>query len=445
MKCILFPGLLMAISITILFTACIKEQSCESCNTVSSPVNNSVNRPPFACAGLDQITALPFNTVQLNGSCSTDPDNDIAGYQWTNISGPATARIVTANRVQTEVNNLVEGTYLFQLKVTDAGGLFSMDTVQVLVIKQTNDSLVDIYVAGELNGQAVYWKNGQVVKIKSSPNSNATSIAKSGNDIYVAGSEGDALVARYNVAKYWKNGEPVDLTGPTGAGANSIEVVGSDVYVAGWELKGYAIIAQYWKNGQAVALTDGTKEAEATCIKVVDGNVFVAGHENGVAKYWKNGQAIALTNGSQQAYANSIAVDGNDVYVAGSESNGTAHVAKYWKNGQAVTLTNGRAVHATANDIAVTNGVVHVAGWEGDFLGRVGGTEAVAKYWKNGQEVKLSNGSGYAYPSSIAIYGSDVYVAGTESYMAQYWKIGQPVPVTLSYSAGATSILVVPK
>jgi hypothetical protein len=444
MKRILLSILLVVTSLAILFPACRKEHSCETCG--------KGNKPPKACAGLDQTITLPINSVHLNGRCSTDPNNDIAGYLWTKISGPGLISIDNAREVETQISDLAEGTYLFQLKVTDAGGLFSMDTVQVVVNPQSNvvylpgnDSLVNIYVAGDLNGIATYWKNGQPVTLKSkSSNSGATSIAVEGSDIFVAGWDGDAFMYGSNIAKYWKNGEPVELTGQTGASATSIVVTDGDVYVSGWEFKGSRTVAKYWKNGQPVDLTDGTMDAEATCIIVVAGNVYVSGHENGVAKYWKNGQAVALTDGINQAYAYSIAVDGSDVYLAGSQWNGSTHVAKYWKNGQAVTLTTG-SVYATATAIAVNSGNVYVAGWEGGFIGDAGGTGAVAKYWKNGQEVKLTNGSNYAYPTSIALFGSDVYVAGTESYTALYWKNGQTVPFKVSNNAWATSILVVPR
>jgi len=48
-----------------------------------------------------------------------------------------------------------------------------------------------------------------------------------------------------------------------------------------------------------------------------------------------------LTDGTQDAEGVSIFVSGSDVYVAGYELNGTKRVAKYWKNGIAVTLTDG--------------------------------------------------------------------------------------------------------
>ncbi|HWI94073.1 MAG TPA: PKD domain-containing protein [Flavisolibacter sp.] len=102
-------------------------------NAVNNP---PVNHSPIACAGADQLITLLTNTVTLNGSCSTDPDNNIAFYEWTKISGPSSFSIVNAGSSQTQVNNLTEGVYQFELKVTDAAGLFDKDTVQVTVMGQ---------------------------------------------------------------------------------------------------------------------------------------------------------------------------------------------------------------------------------------------------------------------------------------------------------------------
>ena len=92
------------------------------------------NHPPVACAGADRTITLPTDTVTLDGSCSTDPDNNISSYLWTKIAGPASVTIANANAATTQVSNLTEGIYQFELKVTDAGGLFSKDTVQVTVL-----------------------------------------------------------------------------------------------------------------------------------------------------------------------------------------------------------------------------------------------------------------------------------------------------------------------
>jgi hypothetical protein len=99
--------------------------------TVDAASNN--NHPPVANAGADQTITLPANSVNLDGSTSFDPDNNITAYVWTKISGPSSFTIANPNAVQTTVTNLVQGIYRFELKVTDAGGLFSKDTMQVVV------------------------------------------------------------------------------------------------------------------------------------------------------------------------------------------------------------------------------------------------------------------------------------------------------------------------
>ena len=98
---------------------------------VSDPLQP--NRPPVANAGADKTIALPDNTMTLDGSGSTDPDSNIIAYTWTKVSGPSSSDITNANSEQAQAINLVQGTYQFELKVTDAGGLFSKDTMQVVV------------------------------------------------------------------------------------------------------------------------------------------------------------------------------------------------------------------------------------------------------------------------------------------------------------------------
>jgi PKD domain len=443
MKQILFTIFIFAAITATFGVSCKKENSCEGCNSINT---GSINQPPVACAGNDKTITMPENIVQLDGSCSTDPDNNITGYLWTKIAGPSSFNINNANAVNTQVTNLAEGTFLFQLKVTDAAGFSSTDTVQIIVNKQATNQTIDIYISGYDNGMAAYWKNGQLISLSASSNSIARAVTVVGDDVYVAGEDGDLFSYGNNIAKYWKNGQEVLLTGPIGAGTYSIAVNSGDVYVAGWQIKGSKTVAVYWKNSQPVTLTDGSTDAEATSIIVVEGNVYVAGHENGIAKYWKNNQPVSLTDGTYQAYAHCIAVSGTDVYVAGSELNGTAHVAKYWKNGQAVSLTNGTAVSSSATSIAVVGTDVHVAGWEGDFLGRVGGTGSVGKYWKNGQVVSLTSGATYAYATSIAILGDDVYIAGHEGSTflnPKYWKNGQAVSLPGTNGSLATGIFVV--
>jgi hypothetical protein len=284
----------------LIFYSCKKERSCEGCQTNQSTVNT--NKPPIALAGTDQTVNLPTDNILLDGSASNDPDNNISNYLWTKISGPASFNIVNANTSQTQVSNLIEGIYQFELKVTDAGGLVAKDTVNITVTQPITDAM-NIYVAGQGGGEAQYWKNSQAVNL---PNGTiANSIFVSGNDLYVAGQEylGGGI---HQIARYWKNSIAVNLTnGISYAGANDIYVSGNDTYVAGWESVGNAH-AKYWKNGIAVSLSNGT---QAKSIFVSGNDVYVAGDNNGTAKYWKNGIEVSLSNQTiNSTWAQSIVV-----------------------------------------------------------------------------------------------------------------------------------------
>jgi hypothetical protein len=117
-----------------------------------------------ANAGNDQAITLPTNSVTLLGS-GKDEDGTIASYQWTKISGPNSGTINNANSSSATGANLLEGTYQFELKVTDNKGGIGKDTVNVKVNEAAN--IAPVVNAGKdttilypastvlLNGQAV--------------------------------------------------------------------------------------------------------------------------------------------------------------------------------------------------------------------------------------------------------------------------------------------------
>jgi hypothetical protein len=97
------------------------------------------NQIPTANAGTDQTITLPTNTVTISGS-GKDADGTISSYQWTKISGPTGGTIKDANSPNTDVTDLVEGVYQFELKVTDNQGATGKSTMQITVNAAVNSS-----------------------------------------------------------------------------------------------------------------------------------------------------------------------------------------------------------------------------------------------------------------------------------------------------------------
>ncbi|XP_050549172.1 dyslexia-associated protein KIAA0319-like protein [Daktulosphaira vitifoliae] len=98
-------------------------------------VNQNKNTPPKANAGGDKTVILPVNAIVLNGSLSWD---DLAIVKWNWIreqNSLAAGNIILGSEYSPilVVTNVVEGRYVFRLKVTDDQGATSEDTVSVNV------------------------------------------------------------------------------------------------------------------------------------------------------------------------------------------------------------------------------------------------------------------------------------------------------------------------
>ena len=91
------------------------------------------NKVPVADAGSPQIVQLPGDSATLQGA-GTDKDGTIAGYLWSELSGPNAATIVTDGSATTIVKHLSAGVYIFQLMVVDNEGATGLDTVSVNVL-----------------------------------------------------------------------------------------------------------------------------------------------------------------------------------------------------------------------------------------------------------------------------------------------------------------------
>jgi hypothetical protein len=96
-----------------------------------TPLVLTKNIPPVANAGADKILVLPAS-LSLNGS-GNDAHGSIAGYVWSQVSGPSTASLANRTTANLAVTNLVYGTYIFRFTVTDDFGESASDDVTVTV------------------------------------------------------------------------------------------------------------------------------------------------------------------------------------------------------------------------------------------------------------------------------------------------------------------------
>ncbi|NXJ71455.1 K319L protein, partial [Rostratula benghalensis] len=118
------------------FTLTVKdERNLQSQSSVNVIVKEEINKPPVAKIAGNVVITLPTNTAELDGSKSSD-DKGIVSYLWTRDEGSPAAGEVLNNSDHHPVlllSNLVEGTYTFHLRVTDAKGESDMErsTVEV--------------------------------------------------------------------------------------------------------------------------------------------------------------------------------------------------------------------------------------------------------------------------------------------------------------------------
>ncbi|MCE7072188.1 hypothetical protein LZG74_17870 [Dyadobacter sp. CY327] len=328
--------------------------------------------------------------------------------------------------------------------VLGAAGLFTFScNLQDHVIPTTPDVYVAGYQYGENNNTARYWRNGQAVDLMSNNNGIvATSIAASGADVHVVGWDGDSTLTAH--ARYWKNGALQSLSGQYAPSVLSkVLLSGGDVYVAGSGADAGGYYALYWKNGVPVSLNN-SYSGWARDMAIANGDVYVTGTAsngagaNTVAKYWKNGVDVDLTNGTEQTFPSGIAVSGTDVHVVGTTGGKYRTVAKYWKNG-VETVLSPSSYHSNAEDVAVAGNDVYIVGNVGDSLNHY-----TANIWKNGIATPLPGG---VAATGITIIGNDIYVSGAGlngvTSIAKYWKNGAPIELSDgTKNATTTSIFV---
>jgi len=239
--------LFITISVSIaLFNSC-KKDICKDCD-INPPVVNY----PVASAGYDQTIILPTDSVYLNADSSTSPGGAIVTYLWTKISGPSSFNITDANVAQTPVIDLVQGVYLFELKVTDADSLIDRDTMMVnvmalneppactkckIVFVSDRDGNADIYSCNPDGSDISRLTNNAAIDEEPAWSPDGSQIAfvsdRTGHrEIYIMNADGSNIVRRTFSGSYTRNpawspdGARIAYSS-SGNGSANISVVGA--------------------------------------------------------------------------------------------------------------------------------------------------------------------------------------------------------------------------
>ncbi len=192
------------------------------------------------------------------------------------------------------------GTRLARLLTFDGSGT-PVGTPLEYSLTETESELfmlgTDVYIAGTQIGPgdhaAYYRKNDGAAVVCPGNGPRLSGIWSNGTDVYVYGDiDYDAC--------YWKNGSRVDL--PEGSGVSAVTTSGADLYVAGYMIDvtgpySSETSVAYWKNGSAWQLPG--EDAISAAIQVVGGvDIYNAGHaayqSAETACYWINGTRVDL-------------------------------------------------------------------------------------------------------------------------------------------------------
>ena len=180
-------------------------------------------------------------------------------------------------------------------------------------------------------------------------------------------------------------------------------------------------------------LPDGADNPSVISLFVSEGRIYAAGgydidgNQIDVACIWVDGQRIDLTGSGEEGQCASIVVDNGTIYAAGYFDANNSKSACYWKipeggRPERVDLDMPEwSEDPLALSATISDGKLYLAGVYSDA-----DYKSYSNYWTDGVRTDLlASENATAY--SIAVDGSDVYVAGDygENYTPPcYWKNG---------------------
>ncbi|MBI4866589.1 MAG: hypothetical protein HY816_06530 [Candidatus Wallbacteria bacterium] len=233
------------------------------------------NRAPFADAGADRTVAVSTE-VRLEGGRSGDPDGDLLGFRWRQLTGEK-VELRDALTPSARFTPLTSGARQFELTVSDGKGGISTDTVVVTAVPASEISTV---------AALGFWSRAADLP---TPRRAFAAVAVRGKLYTFGGSRGTALEPLSTVeifdplagpAGAWTAGPPM----PTARIAPSAVAVGARIFVIG----GRAVRLGVPSDTSVVEVFDTASQTwlaappilvprRETAAGVIDGKLYVAG------------------------------------------------------------------------------------------------------------------------------------------------------------------------
>lgn len=298
-----------------------------------------------------------------------------------------------------------------------------------------------MYIGGNDNNTACYWLNGEktVVGPENGSFLSALAVEKDGV-VHCVGREGigQSYATYWSEELRWNIFQPYDECQGNATGVTVDEETG-DVYFSAYYYffnpdYTQTTIAGYHKNliWEAMTSEESGTAAQASCVLFNDGNLYMVLQESGLSYYTVNGERHELEMMDQGNYPSSMYVKDGDVYVGGwylTELNGELIYAPcYWKNGEGVALA---VEYGCPSAIFVDDeDNVWLAGSKGP------GFDRCAAYWKNDEPSVDVSSYDNGCASSIVVIDGDVIIAGIhggaypENSVIKYWINGEETAVT---------------
>lgn len=130
--------------------------------------------PLIANAGANLTVELPATTSTLDGTQSSIPNPNNTSYTWTQVFGPSAVSMADNQSITTNISNLEEGIYKFELSLEDSGTT-AKDNVYVNVQNGSN-ALPSVAITSPDNGDV--FVSGDTIAITASASDFDGTIAK---------------------------------------------------------------------------------------------------------------------------------------------------------------------------------------------------------------------------------------------------------------------------